>query len=330
MASITKRGKSWRAQIRTRGISLSESFPTKAQATAWAAKIEADITAQRLGQAPDKTFGDLLSRYRDEVSPKKRSWRFDNITVRRVLEKDKKLADTPLSGLTPSVFADWRDRRLQEVSAGTVLREWNMLSAACTVAMKEWGWLGHNPLRQISKPSAPPSRTRRPVGDEIERILYALGYVDGVTPDTKTARVGVAALFAIETAMRAGEICELTWDNINFDRRVAHLPKTKNGHPRDVPLSKEAIKLLQCLPKDADTAFNVPVASLDVLWRRKGCARAGVEGLHFHDLRREALTRLAKKVDVLTLAKISGHRDLRILSNTYYAPDMADIANQLD
>ena len=50
------------------------------------------------------------------------------------------------------------------------------------------------------------------------------------------------------------------------------------------------------------------------------------EDLHFHDTRREALSRLAKKVDVMTLAKISGHRDIKILLNTYYAPDMSDVA----
>ncbi|BBF09344.1 integrase [Haemophilus influenzae] len=48
--------------------------------------------------------------------------------------------------------------------------------------------------------------------------------------------------------------------------------------------------------------------------------------LHFHDTRRE---RLAEKVDVMVLAKISGHRDLSILQNTYYAPDMAEIAQRL-
>jgi integrase len=52
--------------------------------------------------------------------------------------------------------------------------------------------------------------------------------------------------------------------------------------------------------------------------------------MHFHDSRREALTRIAAKVDVLTLAKISGHQDLRILQAAYYAPDMSAVADKLD
>lgn len=73
---------------------------------------------------------------------------------------------------------------------------------------------------------------------------------------------------------------------------------------------------------------KMPVPVSLARWR-KGCARAMVADLHFHDLRREALTRLAAKVDVLTLAKISGHRDLRILSSVYYRPSMQDVADRI-
>ncbi|MFP3656085.1 integrase, partial [Burkholderia sp. SIMBA_052] len=51
--------------------------------------------------------------------------------------------------------------------------------------------------------------------------------------------------------------------------------------------------------------------------------------LHFHDSRAEALTRMSRKVDVMTLARISGHADLRILQRTYYRESAADIAARL-
>lgn len=54
-----------------------------------------------------------------------------------------------------------------------------------------------------------------------------------------------------------------------------------------------------------------------------------IEDLHFHDSRAEALTRLARKVDVMTLARISGHKDLRVLLETYYRESAADIAKRL-
>ena len=139
-------------------------------------------------------------------------------------------------------------------------------------------------------------------------------------------------LFAIETAMRAGEICGLTWDNVDFEDRTAYLPITKNGSARRVPLSKKAIAILERLKEEVGntgTCFQIESKSLDATFRKLK-KMAMCEHLHFHDTRREALTRLAKKVDVMTLAKISGHKDIRILQNVYYAPNMADIAGLLD
>ena len=131
--------------------------------------------------------------------------------------------------------------------------------------------------------------------------------------------------------MRAGEIASLTWNNINFEKRTAFLPIIKNGHSRTVPLSVKAIAILQHLTTvktESDLrVFQMEARQLDHNFRKlkkmEGLENAN---LHFHDTRRE---RLAEKVDVMVLAKISGHRDLSILQNTYYAPDMAEIAHRL-
>lgn len=118
---------------------------------------------------------------------------------------------------------------------------------------------------------------------------------------------------------------------MSYEKRIAHLPDTKNGYARDVPLSKEAIRLLKQLEqsKNGELVFQLKADVLSSLFRRIK-QKAGREYLHFHDTRREALTRLSKKVDVMTLAKISGHRDLKILQNTYYAPNMSEVAGLLD
>lgn len=146
----------------------------------------------------------------------------------------------------------------------------------------------------------------------------------------KKQRTALAFLFAIETAMRAGEICSLTWDNVNLTRRVAHLEMTKNGHSRDVPLSEKAITLFEQLKNlDLKSVFDLDADSLSTMFRR-ACRVCEISDLHFHDSRREALTRMSKKVAVMDLAKISGHRDIKILLNTYYAPDAANLADLLD
>ena len=66
---------------------------------------------------------------------------------------------------------------------------------------------------------------------------------------------------------------------------------------------------------------------LDVHWRGL-CKAAGIEGLHFHDLRHCAITNLAKKLNVLELARMVGHKDVRQLM-TYYNPSSEDLAKKL-
>lgn len=324
MASITKIASGWRARVRKGSVSESECFKTKAEATAWANKIEADIVAGKIGRMPDKSFGELLQRYADDVSSAKRGARWELVRINK-LQQDK-IADVRLPKLTAPVVTDWRDRRLKEVSAASVRREWNLLSHACALAVREWHWLQTNPFTLVKRPDEAKPRDRRPTKEELDAILLALGYSTDEPPHTATARVGAAALFAVETGMRASEICRLEAGHIVG--RVARLYNTKNGHDRDVPLSVEALRIIGQLPDTGGPLFGLTPASLDTLWR-KGCARALVGDLHFHDLRREALTRLAKKLDVMELARMSGHKDLRILLKVYFSPDSQELADKI-
>jgi integrase len=291
--------------------------------------VEAERHAMLIGRpAPGKTLGDLLRRYAEVVVEGKRGGRWESFRLLAVARD--KIGDVSLEKLSSQHLSDWRDRRLKEVSAASVDREITIISAAFTKAIKEWCWLKENPMRNVQRPQTPPARTRRISDDELEKLLFVLGYDRESKPEMVQARIGAALLFTIETAMRAGEICGLTWARVDTGKRLAHLDKTKNGHPRDVPLSREALRIIEQLRGVDDVlVFALSTAQLDALFR-KARDRAMIEGLHFHDSRREALTRLAAKVDVMTLAKISGHRDLRILSNTYYAPDMSAVADKLD
>jgi integrase len=336
MATIEKRESGYRVKVRKLGVSKNATFRTKAEATAWAAVTEAEIISSARGDIPNKTFGQLLDRYIDDIIPAKRGARPDTLRMRRV-QNDKELAGVALADLDARHISAWRDRRLKEVSAASVRREWSTLSHACNIAVKEWRWLRENPFSGVEKPAAHKPRQRRYGKSDIDGILLATGYEYDALPETAMARVGAAMLFAIESAMRASEICGLSEKTVDEKRRVAHLPLTKNGRARDVPLSKEALRLIRQVrevtqrpgAEEGQPLFGLTPAILDALFR-KAKKRAMLEDLHFHDTRREALTRLAKKVDVMTLAKISGHMDLRILQNTYYEPDIAEVADLLD
>nr|WP_288119638.1 site-specific integrase [Thiomonas sp.] len=291
----------------------SATFDTKAQAYAWIEDAERSIAEGREDglRAPAKaTFGDLLAEYVQKVSAGKKGERWESIRIDS-LSRDP-IAEVGLREIDASHVAAWRDRRLRQVSAGSVLREWNLLSHACNVAVKEWLWLKDNPFSGVKRPAQPKARDRLASDAEIASILNALGYDADAPPRTATARVGAAVIFAIETGMRASEILRLRWSDIAGSVATVRDGKTLAA-ARRVPLSSRALAVLGRLPRDdARTCFDLPSGTLDTLFR-KGKARALVEDLHFHDMRHLAITRLAKKLQILDLARMVGHKDLRML-----------------
>ncbi len=321
MASIRKLPSgSYRAEIARQGVRKSKVFATKTAAKEWAARQEYLIlNADELrGQG---TLGEAMDRYARERSQTKRGARWEIIRLSK-LAKDP-LAKIRMADLRASDIADWRDRRSQEVAPASVIREMQLISSVLTVCVKEWGLLARNVASDVRKPVKPQPRSRLPLADEMERLAISAG--DDLT--NATARAYHAFRFACETAMRAGEIVGLTWDWIDAATRVAHLPLTKNGTSRDVPLSSAAMALLEALPR-MDPVFGLTSQQLDALWRKLR-DRAGVEGLTFHDSRAFGTGNLSKKVDVLSLARITGHRDIKMLM-VYYRETAADLAKRLD
>ncbi|WPY93195.1 site-specific integrase [Limimaricola variabilis] len=318
MASIRKHGKGWRAEVARQGVRRSKVFASKAEAKDWAARQEyAIVNADAIRtRAP---FRDVLDRYAREVSPGKRGARWETLRLERF--KADTIGAIAMDDLKPADFAEWRDRRLREVAPGSVRREMTLLSAVLNVARKEWGMISVNPLSDVRRPSEPPPRDRRPTSEEMERLQISAG----TDLTTATGRTFHAFLFSIETGMRAGEVTAMRWRDVDLARRIVRLPMTKNGTSREVPLSAEAVRLLEALPK-MDPVFNI--ANLDPLWR-KIRSRAKVEGLNYHDSRHEAITRLARKLDVLALARMVGHKNISQLQS-YYNETAEELARRLD
>lgn len=120
---------------------------------------------------------------------------------------------------------------------------------------------------------------------------------------------------AIETAMRQGEILSLRWEHIDMQHGVAHLPLTKNGSSRDVPLSRKARNLLQNRGVLLSGAvFDYTSSGFKSAWR-VALGRLNIVDLHFHDLRHEAISRLFElgSLNVMEVSAISGHRSLNML-----------------
>lgn len=320
MASIRKRGARWRAEVCRSGVRESDTFRTRQEAAQWALQREAELTG---GKLPDKSFGDALGRYARDVAPSHRGSRWELVRLKS-LQADP-IAARRLASLAAPDFATWRDDRLKLVSAATVAREMNLIRSVLRVAWKEWHWLRSSPLADVKPPRTPPSRKRRVTDDEIQRVEIATGLANGLAAGTAMQRTGLAFLFALETAMRAGEILGMQWPDVA--EKSVRLPRTKNGDERRVPLSPRAREIIAVLPREDAPVFNLHAGTRDALWR-KAVATTKIPDLHFHDSRAEAIWRLSRKLDVLELARVIGHRDIKSLM-LYYNADADTLADRL-
>ena len=320
----------WRFEVARNGIRESRTFKTKAEGALWAASREAEILAVKRGGIPRKTFAEALERYRDEISPRKRGGTWETKRINATIRDFPEMAKRALEVIDSRHLSEWRDARLVKVTRGTVQRDINLLSHVFTIARDEWKWCKESPFVGFRAPGDNPARVRRIEPSEIRRILRRMGHRSHTVPASKQAEVAFAFLISLRTGMRAGEILSLTPARIDTDRRLASVPhKTMHltGRPREVPLSKQAIRLLHVFREGF--LWTVKADSLSVLFG-KARDQLLIHDLHFHDARADALTRFARKVDVMQLARISGHRDLRILLDHYYRATPASIADALD
>lgn len=330
MATIRKLRGRWQAQVRKRGVApRAKSFDTKAEASTWAQGIE--VEASRSGWVADTrlaektTLRELLTRYCAEVTPGKRGAVSERSRINSILRTA--MSHRTLAKLTSADVATYRDERLKCVAPATVVRELNTVSHAIEIATREWGlWLPRNPVKLVRRPQLPRGRSRRLKAGEEARLFAACDR--GRTPLMKPLIV-----LAIETAMRRGELLELQWQHVDLVRRVAHLPLTKNGDSRDVPLSRRAIATLQDMKdngtRDPNRVFPVTGNSIRLAFEHLR-DRAGMSDFHFHDLRHEGVSRLFEKgLNIAEVSAISGHKELRMLMR-YTHLRAEDLVSRLD
>ena len=312
MATIRQRqNKSWQVIIRRKGFpQQSKVFIKKDDAVRWARVIEAECDrgwVKNYTQLDSTLFGDLIRRYLEEISPTKRSYERELSRLKLI---NSQLGQYSLSQLNPDKIALYRDLRLsQGCSGGTVIKDINSISHVIEVAIREWGYHALlNPTKFIRKPKRASHRVRRLSQDEEDRILsYA--------KESSALMLEAIIIFAIETGMRLGELLKATWNDI--DEGLLTIHESKNGEARTVPLTSIALNTINNLPHSIATrrlfwCWN-SVSGFQSTWQRL-IKRAGLQGLRFHDLRHEAISRFFEKgLNPMEVAAISGHKSMQVL-----------------
>jgi integrase len=327
MATFLKRGDTWRAQIRRKGHkAVTATFPTKAQAQAWARKIEAEMDARRFMDArrlANITLKELIDWYSEEIGGE-HPFGKNKKAVLRIWVRDH--GELNLDELTADYLTTYvRSRRKAGASGvtisidltylGSVLksaRDLRKLPINLDVISAARANMAHLKISAKSK-----ERSRRPTGKEISDLC---NYLDRHS----TLPMRHIIHFAIESAMRIEEITRLRWMDLNEQDRTIIIrnrkhPRQKQGNDQEVPLLGTAYEIIKLQPRplcptSGDRVFPVNVKTITTIFPRAKSA-LGIKDLHFHDLRHEGISRLFEQgYQIHEVALVSGHRDWKMLA----------------
>ena len=308
MATLRKRGNKWQAIVRHQSIgTTAKSFSNKSDTLKWSLAQEQAIESGAFGRlSPSEvTLGELLKRYLDIITPSKRGADVERRRLKRLIGDD--ISSYQLDRLSSQVIAKFRDRRLLD-GLRTCQYDLILIRHCIKLAINEWGlMLSSNPVDKVKLPLSLRSRERRLNTGEFDRLEKAARL-------TQNPHIWPVVVFAIETGMRRGEILGITWECVDFDSRTVHLPITKNGSSRDVPLSSKATQILKGQnERQLPCPFPVTDNAFRLAWDRLR-SRAELDDLRFHDLRHEAISRFFEMgLSMPEVALISGHKDPRML-----------------
>lgn len=324
----TKSGK-WKIQVQVNGRREAATLPTRKEAELWAARRRLELAATTQGRAGEVySLGEAFRKYAAEISPGHKGARWEQIRLAAFTRQQLPIT-LPLAQVTPQHIVHWRQQRLTKVGPSSVRREMSLLGSVFTAARREWGWIQNSPMADVRRPPDGPGRKVVLTKMQIKRMLRALGY-RRQRPQTMRQVIAHMMLLGLRTGMRSGEMEGLTWDHV-YDTYV-HLPETKNGRARDVPLSRKARPIIARMHGwDDKRVFPISAQSRDALWRAAR-DKAGLEGFVFHDLRHTAATWIGRDVgrpgrlSFPQFVAVFGWRDPR-MAVRYVNPDATELAD---
>lgn len=350
MATIFKlENNKYRAQVFLFGKRKSKVFQTKSEARRWALEQEV-AKGVNLKAASALKVGQFVEKFIEERGVD----RHFACTLRMLARSEE--CDRPIRDVTTDHINAWIDSELQRISPQTgntiksssVSRRLQSFSTFFNWAVEQH-LIPTNPVRGHKKLKEVPHRERVATPEEIERLLYCCNWDGKSVPKTKRAEAVAAFLLACNTGMRSREmmLIERSWIDGDTLKIPQKADKIKVG--RVIALNHRAKELIQLIAARGRRAriFSLNAAKRDAHWRAvRDAAGLGPvldssgnvikEGLNFHDSRATFCTWAASpgpngapRLDVMTLARQTGHKNLKTLMK-YYRPTMSEVASRLD
>ncbi|MBS0980826.1 site-specific integrase [Acetobacter thailandicus] len=357
------------ATVRLNGHSVSQTFTEKTQAREWANRVEIAIKDELARGKPFNKY-DFIPKKKEKEKPLSQQIAEQQIlnakpnvewTLKRAIEEYKNteleklkgfkqalnrlkawekhaFAQLKLNELSPLILSNYiKEQEKRGLSASTIRNDIFRISAIYELAKKPifkggWGLELSNPVNDISLPTPSAGRQRRLRKGEEQKFFEEIKkgmYAEELFP---------FCILALETGMRKSEILGIKNKEIHITESGWNITKldTKNGHSRVVYLSQKAEAVLKPLfDKVKHTSpdskiFQKLTSDIISNWIAKAKKDANLQDFRLHDLRHEAVSRLADKgLSVGAIASQSGHKSMQTLLRYVNAKEQ-DIRDKLE
>jgi integrase len=310
MATIRKRFGKWQVQIRRHNYpQIIKSFKEKSTASKYAREIELKMDKQQFedySNAASTTLRDILTRYRDEITPKKKGAKWETYKLNLLIRH--KISSLSLLHLNPTALCALKNELSINRKPGTVKHYFNFINNAWNTAERVWGinLPPKNPIKYVILDKVYDRRDRILNEEEYKKLLASASV-------SNLRILNDMIILAYQTAMRFGEILKLNRRDVDLNKRLITLRDTKNGEDRTIPISNIAIEVLRKYPF-GERYFIIKRDQFRHYFEQ-ACRRAEINNFRFHDLRACAITKMfLSGMTVPEVAVISGHKTWSQLS----------------
>ena len=286
-----------------------------------ARKVAQRVKAQALtGDSPQEkrkvkrqvpTLAELAPRYLEHVRGYQRAPEITERYLRlHILPRFGKLH---LDQLDQSEIVDWLSGKVKTGYAQATVNRWQVILSHMLRLAGEWGVAGaeRNPMKGAKLKEPNNKKERFLSAEEIGRLRAAVEE----SPNPMLAPIVTLLLL---TGCRKRELLDAKWDEFDLERKSWRIPMSKSGKARHVPLSDEALKVLEALPRFLGCPYVVPNVktlkphgSIFNAWNTAR-RRAGLADVRLHDCRHTLASHLAMSGhSLLIIAKVLGHQNTR-------------------
>jgi integrase len=244
----------------------------------------------------------------DAKTYQKRPENTEAIIRRHLLPRWGKLR---LDEITSQDVAKWLGEKAAGGLKPATVEKIRMVLGRSFELAKRWQTPGaeHNPVRGIARPRFSNARMRYLTAEEAGELRIAVEH-------SSNSQLKYIVGLLLLTGARVGELLKAEWKDVDLARRAWFIPDTKTGKPRHVPLSKDAIALIQQLPRFKSCPYLVPnpqtrkpFVSIKRAWQTAR-ALAGLHDVRIHDLRHSAASFMINAgIDLYAVGHVLGHAD---------------------